>query len=77
VNLVNPFRRDARRALTATPVRRLISGAPLLLLMIAAIVVGGSAPWWLWPILVLIDLLIFAVVGHTWANRDAVEMDQP
>jgi hypothetical protein len=76
VDLNHPFRRDARRALSATPFRKLVSGAPLLLILVAGIVVGGNAPWWVWPTLVLTDLLVFAFIGNAWAQHDAVEMDR-
>lgn len=75
MDLIDPFRRDARRALSATPFRRVVCGAPLLVILVAGMVVGGDVPWWVWPALVVSDLLVFAFVGNEWAHRDAVEMD--
>lgn len=64
--------RDVRRALNATPLRRVITYAPLTLVTVVGIVFATYVPPWAWLVVVAIDLIVFAVVGNAWANKDAL-----
>jgi uncharacterized membrane protein YfcA len=76
LNLLNTFRRDSRRALSATTLRRILTSAPLALITIAAIALGDRVEWWVWPVLVVIDLIVFAFIGSYLADRDALVAEE-
>jgi hypothetical protein len=66
------FGRDSLQAINSTPLRRTISLASGAVLVLAAIVFGATAPWGLWPALVLLEALVFAFLRNHWANKDAL-----
>ncbi|AGW41756.1 hypothetical protein O159_17130 [Leifsonia xyli subsp. cynodontis DSM 46306] len=70
------FRSDVRRAINATPVRRLVSFGSMGILVILAIAFGAVAPWWVWPLMLLIEGIVFLVLGNHWADKDALEKAQ-
>lgn len=65
------FAVDSRRAVMATPGRRLASLASFILLAGGAILLGQHVSPWVWPCLIVVDILIFAVLGDRWADQDA------
>jgi hypothetical protein len=65
------FAADSRRAVSATPGRRLASLGSFILLAGGAVLLGQHVSPWVWPGLVVIDILIFAVLGNRWADQDA------
>jgi hypothetical protein len=74
--VLNPFRFDVRRAIVATPRRRWLAYGSSTVLVLAAIVLGGIAPWWTWLVLVGLDLAVFTVLGSRWAGQDALRAEQ-
>ncbi len=64
--------RDVRRALNATPLRRVITYTPLTVITIVGLVFATYIPPLAWLAVVAIDLVAFAVVGNAWANKDAI-----
>jgi hypothetical protein len=71
MNVRTLFAADSRRAVSATPGRRLASLGSFILLAGGAILLGQHVSPWVWPCLVVMDILIFAVLGNRWANQDA------
>lgn len=70
------FRPDVRRAINATPARRLASFASMLVLVALAVAFGSVAPWWVWPALVILEGIVFLVLGNRWAGRDALAREE-
>jgi len=66
------FAGDSRRAVSATPGRRLASLGSFILLVGAAILLGQHVSPWVWPGLIIVDILIFAILGNRWADQDAL-----
>lgn len=70
------FGRDVRRALNATALRRVITYAPLALITVIGLIFATYVPPWAWLALVAVDLIVFAVVGNAWANKDAIAVTE-
>ena len=64
--------RDVLVALNATPVRRVISYTPLTVLTLVGLALSTLVPPWAWIALVLLDFVVFSIVGNRWANEDAI-----
>lgn len=69
------FRSDVRRAINATPGRRIASFGSMVALVALVVVFGSVAPWWTWPLLVFLEAIVFLVLGNRWAGKDALAMD--
>jgi fatty acid desaturase len=69
------FRSDVRRAINATPARRMVSFGSMAVLVALAVTFGSTAPWWTWPLLVVLESIVFLVLGNRWAVKDALSMD--
>ena len=69
---VGGFRADARRAINATPARRLISLGSMLLIVALAIAFGAFVPWWTWLVVLGLEAILFLYLGDHWARVDAM-----
>jgi predicted DNA repair protein MutK len=67
---------DVRRAINATRPRRIASFGSMLVLVVLAILFGAVAPWWVWPVLVVCEGIVFLVLGNYWAAKDSHRRDQ-
>lgn len=70
------FGRDVRRALVATPLRRFLAYAQWIVVFTAAVVFSGSAPWWVWPLVVIVEAVALVLIGNRLADRDALAADR-
>lgn len=75
MTLRDVFRSDVRRAINATPARRAVSFGSTLVLIALAVALGPVTPWWVWPILVVLEGIAFLVLGNRWATQDALAKD--
>lgn len=67
------FRRESRQALLATPSRKFVSLGVSSAILVAWILFNSTVEWWIWILLVIADLLLFAALGSYWAGVDEVE----
>ena len=66
------FRRDASRALRATPKRMFWSLVPAVALVVAGLLWSTALPAWGWSALVLVEVVVASIVGSRLAEDDAV-----
>lgn len=66
------FRSDVRRAINATPTRRIVSFGSMAVLVVLAVIFGAVASWWVWPMLVIGEGVVFLLLGNHWAGKDAL-----
>ena len=73
MNLRDYFGKDVRRAQNATSTRRIISYAPITILIVLSLVFTASLDAWVWLALVFLALVVDVILGNRWANKDALE----
>jgi predicted DNA repair protein MutK len=44
----------------------------MLVLVGLAVALGSVAPWWVWPLLVILEGVVFLALGNHWAGKDAL-----
>ncbi|WP_431221231.1 hypothetical protein [Leifsonia xyli] len=67
---------DVRRAINATRPRRVASFCSMLVLVALAIIFGAVAPWWVWPALLIVEGIVFLILGNRWAAKDALRREE-
>jgi hypothetical protein len=71
-----PFRREAQVASRRTPERKRVRNVAFIGFAIAVVLSWTVYPGnWLW-IYVLVDFVVFTVLGNVWANMDALDDDE-
>jgi fatty acid desaturase len=75
MKLRDAFRSDVRRAINATPGRRTASFGSMLVLVGLAMAFGSVGPWWVWPLLVILEGVVFLALGNHWAGKDALAIE--
>ncbi|MGO4299754.1 hypothetical protein [Leifsonia sp. RAF41] len=76
MSLRDVFGFDVRRAINATRPRRIASFGSMLVLVALAIAFRAVAPWWVWPALLVLEGVVFLILGNRWAAKDALRREQ-
>ena len=70
------FGRDVRRALVATPLRRFLAYGQWIVVFTSAVVFSESAPWWVSPLVAIVEVVALVWIGNRLADRDALAADR-
>jgi hypothetical protein len=72
MRLTYVFRRDASRALWATPKRMFWSLLPVVVIVVAGLLWSAALPAWGWSALVAVEAVVVSLVGSRLAEDDAI-----